>query len=91
MGIRHMPFVFTENGIAMLSSVLRSKKAVLVNIEIMRAFTRLREMIQSHKKLWEKIEGMEKKYDCQFKAVFDALREMLHQPGKARRQIGFHP
>jgi hypothetical protein len=93
MGIRHRPYAFTENGVAMLSSVLRSKKAVLVNIEIMRAFTRLREMIRSHKKIWEKIEGMEKKYDSQFKVVFDALRKLFAPPDpepKPKGPIGFH-
>jgi hypothetical protein len=93
MGIRHRPFAFTENGVAMLSSVLRSKKAVLVNIEIMRAFTRLREMIRSHKKIWGKIEAMEKKYDSQFKIVFDALRKLFAPPDpepKPKGPIGFH-
>jgi len=97
MGIRHMPFAFTENGVAMLSSVLKSRKAVLVNIEIMRAFTRLREMVQSHKKIWEKIEEMEKKYDSHFKVVFDTLRQMLTPPTppalppKPKGPIGFQP
>ena len=93
MGIRHTPFAFTENGVAMLSSVLRSKKAVLVNIEIMRAFTRLREMLRSHEALWKKIEEIEKKYDVQFKVVFDALRKMLTPPAppsKPKNPIGFH-
>jgi hypothetical protein len=80
----------------MLSSVLRSRKAVLVNIEIMRAFTRLREMIRSHKKIWEKIEAMEKNYDSQFKLVFDALRKLFTPPQptapeKPKGPIGFQP
>ena len=91
MGIRRCPYAFKENGVAMLSSVLKSKKAVLVNIEIMRAFTRLREIIRSNKKIWEKIEAMEKKFDSQFKIVFDALREILTPPEKPRCRIGFHP
>jgi hypothetical protein len=96
MGVRHMPFAFTENGVAMLSSVLRSRKAVLVNIEIMRAFTRLREMIRSHKKIWGKIEAMEKNYGSQFKLVFDALRKLFtpSQPAaieKPKGPIGFQP
>lgn len=94
MGIRHMPFAFTENGVAMLSSVLKSKKAILANIQIMRTFTRLREMIRSHKAIWEKIERMEKKYDSHFKIVFDTLRKMLTPPDlppKPKGPIGFHP
>ena len=94
MGVRHTPFAFTENGVAMLSSVLKSRKAVLVNIEIMRAFTRLREMIQTHKALWEKIEKMEKRYDSHFKVVFDTLRKMLAPPTPSPRPkgpIGFQP
>lgn len=85
-----MPFAFTENGVAMLSSVLSSRRAVLVNIEIMRTFTLLREMLQSHKKIWEKIEAMEKKYDSQFKSVFDALKAFLAPPvQKPKGPIGF--
>ncbi|OGX12644.1 MAG: DNA-binding protein [Omnitrophica bacterium RIFOXYB12_FULL_50_7] len=97
MGIRRTPFAFTENGVAMLSSVLRSRKSVLVNIEIMRAFTRLREMIRSHKAIWKKIEEMEKKYDSHFKIVFDTLRQMLTPPTppalppKPKGPIGFQP
>ncbi len=94
MGIRRSPYAFTENGVAMLSSVLNSRRAILVNIEIMRAFTRLREMLRSHKKIWEKIETMEKKYDSQFKAVFDALRKLFAPPDpepKPKGPIGFQP
>jgi hypothetical protein len=97
MGIRRSPYAFTENGVAMLSSALNSRRAILVNIEIMRAFTRLREMIQSHKKIWEKIEEMEKKYDSHFKVVFDTLRKMLTPPTppalppKPKGPIGFQP
>ncbi len=95
MGIRHTPFAYTENGVAMLSSVLRSKRAVLVNIEIMRAFTRLRELIRSHEAIWRKIEEMERKYDAKFKSIFDALRKMLTPPTppppKPKKPIGFHP
>jgi hypothetical protein len=94
MGLRHMPFAFTENGVAMLSSVLNSRRAIVVNIEIMRTFTRLREMLQSHKKTWEKIQEMEKKYDSQFKIVFAALRELLATPTsepKPKGPIGFQP
>jgi len=97
MGLRQMPFAFTENGVAMLSSVLKSKKAVLVNIEIMRAFTRLREMIRSHEALWKKITEMENKYDSKLKIVFDTLRQMLTPPAppalplKPKGPIGFQP
>jgi hypothetical protein len=73
----------------MLSSVLRSKRAIQVNIEIMRAFVKLREMLATHKDLARKIEEMEKKYDKQFKIVFDALRELMQPPEKPRREIGF--
>jgi hypothetical protein len=90
MGIRNRPYAFTENGIAMLSSVLRSSEAIQVNIQIMRAFTSLRQMLQSHRRLWHKIEEMEKTYDKQFKVVFQALRELLEKPGDSKRKIGFH-
>ncbi len=87
---RALPYAFTEQGVAMLSSVLKSDRAVLVNIEIMRTFARLREMIQNHQKLWDKILEIEKKYDGQFKIVFDALRALLEPPEKPKRKIGFH-
>lgn len=89
-GRRYLPYVFTEQGIAMLSSVLRSKRAVQVNIMIMRAFVRLREMIASHKDLARRLAELEKKYDSQFKVVFDAIRQLM-EPAKPRpRRIGFH-
>jgi len=93
MGIRKQPYAFTENGVAMLSSVLHSGRAIAVNIQIMRTFTRLREMIRSHKKLWDKIKAMEKNYDRQFQLVFRALREFMEGPSSEtpHRQIGFHP
>jgi len=89
--IKHAPnvFVFTEQGVAMLSSVLNSDRAIKVNIQIMRTFTRLREMLMTHKDLKEKIEAMEKKYDYQFKIVFDAIKELLEPPVKAKKKIGF--
>jgi len=86
----YSPCAFTEQGVAMLSSVLNSERAIQVNIQIMRTFTKIREMLQAHKELWRKIEGMEKKYDHQFKIVFDALRQLLEPPKKPKRQIGFH-
>lgn len=84
------PYAFTEQGVAMLSSVLNSERAILVNIQIMRAFTKLREMLLTHADLRRKIEAMEKKYDHQFKIVFDAIRQLLEPSEKPKRQIGFH-
>jgi len=90
-GRRYLPFAFTEQGVAMLSSVLRSDKAVHVNIEIMRAFVRLRRLLSSHAELAGKLAALEKKYDAQFKGVFDAIRELMRPVGKDRRPIGFGP
>jgi len=90
-GRRFLPSVFTEQGVAMLSSVLRSKRAVQVNIEIMRAFVRLRRMVISHEEMARRVDALEKKYDAQFKAVFDAIRELMNPPEPTRRAIGFHP
>ena len=87
----HLPYAFTEQGVAMLSSVLNSERAVQVNIQIMRAFAKMREILQVHKDLWQKIKKMEKRYDRQFKIVFDALRQLLEPPEKPRRRIGFQP
>ena len=89
MGLRRRPYAFTENGVAMLSSVLNSDRAITVNIQIMRTFTKLREMLSTHKKLQQKIEKMEKKYDHQFKIVFDAIKELIESPQKPRKRIGF--
>jgi phage regulator Rha-like protein len=86
---KYLPYAFTENGVAMLSSVLNSERAVQVNIQIMRTFTRLREMLMTHKDLKEKIEVMEKKYDYQFKIVFDAIKQLLEPPVKTKKKIGF--
>jgi hypothetical protein len=79
-GRRYLPYVFTEHGVAMLSSVLKSKKAALVNIAIMRAFARFRELLATQKDLAEKLEELEKRYDAQFKSVFDAIRELMKPP-----------
>ena len=87
-GTRKLPRAFTEQGVAMLSSVLRSKRAVQVNIEIMRAFVRLREMLASHKDLKHKLLALEK-YDEQFKVVFDAIRALMSEEKKPKRRIGF--
>jgi len=86
---KYLPFVFTEQGVSMLSSVLRSDRAVRVNIEIMRAFVRLREVLATHKDLAAKLEAMEKKYDAQFKVVFDAIRQLMIPPEPKKRKIGF--
>lgn len=88
-GTRKLPYAFTENGVAMLSSVLNSKRAVQVNIQIMRTFTRFREMLLTHKDLKQKIEAMEKKYDYQFKVVFDTIKQLLEPPQKPKKRIGF--
>ena len=89
MGLRYKPMVFTEQGVAMLSSVLRSKKAVLVNIQIMRAFIQLRQMYISHEDLKRKIEAMEKKYDEQFRIVFEAITQLLEVDVKPKKKIGY--
>jgi hypothetical protein len=89
-GRRYPPYVFTEQGVAMLSSVLRSRRAVLVNVEIMRAFVRLRRIIASHKVLATKLSAMERKYDQQFKVVFDIIRELMTpRVPKDKGRIGF--
>jgi len=90
-GRRHLPYAFTEQGVAMLSSVLRSPRAIQVNIAIMRAFVRLRQMLAANKKLAGRLDELEKKYDVQFRVVFDAIRELMEPPAKPRKQIGFQP
>ena len=79
-GRRHDPYVFTEHGVAMLSSVLRSERAIRVNIAIMRAFAHLRELLASHRDLAHKLEELEQRYDGQFKIVFDAIRDLMEKP-----------
>ena len=86
---KYLPYAFTEQGVAMLSSVLRSKRAVQVNIEIMRAFVRLRRMLASNEELARKLAALEKKYDSQFRVVFEAIRELMAPPTTKRRKIGF--
>ena len=88
-GRRYLPYAFTEQGVAMLSSVLSSKRAVQVNIAIMRAFVKLREMLATHKDLARKLNEMEKKYDAQFRVVFDAIRQLMIPPSPKKRKIGF--
>lgn len=87
---KYLPYAFTEQGVAMLSSVLNSERAIKVNIEIMRAFVRLRRMLASHAELARKLDALEKKYDAQFRVVFDAIRELMKPPEPKKRQIGFH-
>jgi hypothetical protein len=86
---RARPYAFTEQGVAMLSSVLNSERAIKVNIEIMRAFVRLRQLLASHKDLSRRLDELEKKYDKQFKIVFDAIRELMTPPEPKKRPIGF--
>ncbi len=88
-GRRYLPYAFTEHGVAMLSSVLRSEKAILVNIEIMRTFSRIRHFIASHKDLAQKLEELERKYDEQFRVVFDAIRQLMSPADPPKRRIGF--
>jgi hypothetical protein len=87
--LKYLPYAFTEQGVAMLSSVLRSHRAVQVNIGIMRAFVKLREMLASHKELARRLEELERKYDAQFKVVFEAIRQLMAEPDRPRPCIGF--
>jgi len=89
-GRRYLPYVFTQEGVAMLSSVLNSERAIMVNIQIMRAFVQLRRMILSNRDLKRKIEEMERKYDKQFVVVFRAIKQLLEPPPvREKRIIGF--
>ena len=90
-GRRYRPYAFTEHGVAMLSSVLSSERAVNVNIAIMRTFVRLRKMLASNTELAGKLTELEKKYDHQFKVVFDAIRQLMTPPPSRSKQIGFRP
>ncbi|MGD0092654.1 MAG: ORF6N domain-containing protein [Planctomycetota bacterium] len=87
---KYLPYVFTEQGVAMLSSALNSERAVQVNIEIMRSFVRLRRLLASHEFLLRKIEDIEKKYDIQFRSVFDAIRQLMAPPAEPNKgRVGF--
>jgi hypothetical protein len=88
-GLRKNPLVFTEQGVAMLSSVLNSKRAIQVNIQIIKTFTQLRELLTTNKELKVKIENMEKKYDSKLREVFDLLKRLVMEEVKPRNQIGF--
>ena len=90
MGLRHAPMAFTEHGVAMLSSVLNSERAIQVNIAIMRTFTQLRQMLVSNAELARKLAELEKRYDAQFRVVFDAIRQLMTPPEPPRKKIGFH-
>ena len=89
--IKYFPYAFTEQGVAMLSSVLRSPRAVEVNIAIMRTFVQLRRLMETNRDLAHKIDALEKKYDEQFAVVFAAIKELVTPPAPAKKQIGFHP
>jgi hypothetical protein len=88
-GRRYPPYAFTEQGVAMLSSVLHSPRAIQVNIEIMRAFVRLRQWLSSHAKLAKKLAELEAKYDEQFAVVFEAIKQLMAPPEEKRKKIGF--
>ncbi len=85
----YQPYVFTEQGVAMLSSVLNSERAIEANIHIIRAFVKLRKMIASHKDLARRLDNLEKKYDAQFRIVFDAIRQLMIPPEPKKKKIGF--
>jgi hypothetical protein len=89
LNIKYPPYAFTEQGVAMLSSILRSKRAIQVNIEIMRAFVNLRQILASHVELAGKLEALEKKYDSQFKIVFDAIRQLMAPTEAPNKRISF--
>jgi hypothetical protein len=88
-GRRYAPYAFTEQGVAMLSSVLRSSRAIEVNVEIMRAFVRLRQLLQGNADLARKLEALEAKYDQQFRVVFEAIHELMTPTDAPRKRIGF--
>ena len=92
-GSRYLPYAFTEQGVAMLSGVLTSSRAIKVNVEIMRAFVRLRQLLASHRELARKLEELElhlRNHDEQIEAIFDAIRQLMMQPKADRKKIGFH-
>jgi hypothetical protein len=86
---KFLPYAFTEQGVAMLSGILQSPRAVQVNIAIMRAFVRMRRMLVSHEELARKVDALEKQYDAQFRVVFDAIRALMEPPKTPRQRIGF--
>jgi Zn-dependent protease with chaperone function len=86
----HLPFAFTEHGALMLANVLNGERAALTSVQVVRAFVRLRQMLASNAELSRKLAALEKKYDAQFKIVFDAIRQLMTPPEPKRRKIGFH-
>ena len=86
----HLPYAFTEHGALMLANVLNSERAAQTSVMVVRAFVKLRQMLASNAELARKLEALEKKYDAQFKVVFDAIRQLLSPPTKPKREIGFH-
>jgi len=88
-GRRYRPYAFTEQGVAMLSSVLHSQRAVRVNVEIMRTFVRMRNWLLTHEDLARKLETLEKKYDTQFRGIFEAIRQLMIPPDPSKKRIGF--
>ncbi len=89
-GRRYLPYAFTEHGALMLANVLNSERAAQTSVQVVRAFVKLRQMLVSNADLARKLASMEKKYDAQFKVVFDAIRQLMSPPTKPRREIGFH-
>ena len=90
MALRRRPYAFTEQGIAMLSSVLHSDVAISVNIQIIRTFVRLRQFLSDHAELARRLDALEKKYDKQFASVFEAIRQLMTPPTKEQREMGYH-
>ncbi|HEY5233227.1 MAG TPA: ORF6N domain-containing protein [Verrucomicrobiae bacterium] len=86
----HLPYAFTEHGALMLANVLNSERAAQTSVQVVRAFVRLRQLLLSNAELSRKLDAMEKKYDAQFKVVFDAIRQLMSPPESKRREIGFH-
>ncbi|MDI6794173.1 MAG: ORF6N domain-containing protein [bacterium] len=92
-GRRYLPYAFTEQGVAMLSSVLKSKRAIQVNVAIMRVFVKLRETLSAHKELAQKLSELERKFekhDTQIQTIFEAIRQLMAPPEKPKPPIGFH-
>lgn len=89
-GRRYLPFAFTEHGALMLANVLNSERAAQTSVMVVRAFVRLRQLLSSNAELARKLESLEKKYDAQFKVVFDAIRQLMSPAAKPKREIGFH-
>lgn len=88
-GVRYLPYAFTEHGVLMLSNVLNSEKAVKVSIQVIRAFSKLKQMLSTHEDLKKKIEEMENRYDHQFRIIFDAIKQLIEEDLKPKRDIGF--